>query len=205
MQPLNEDSYALCGGRVWDSTEQCLRAGLAVQVAAGKIVAVCPPEQLAPGIQPIDVSGMSIVPGLIDAHVHSEDWHAPLYLASGVTTVRDTGCALDEVLERRQRWNAAGAMAPRLLCCGPLLDGPGKAWTPMAVIITTPDEARQEVDRLVEAGVDQIKLYARLEWSCFVAALQRAKLHGTFTIAHLQDYGDARQAILAGVVPSAGC
>ena len=185
MQPLDADSYTLSGGRVWDSTEQCLRTGLAVQVAAGKIANVSPTEQLPPGIQSIDVTGLSVVPGLIDVHVHSEDWHAPLYLACGVTTVRDTGCALDEILERRRRWNAPDSVAPCLLCCGPLLDGPGKAWMPMSVIVSTPDEARREVNRLVEAGVDQIKLYARLEWSCFVAALQRAKSHGKFTIAHL--------------------
>ena len=140
-----------------------------------------------------------MLPGLIDTHVHSEDWQSLFYLARGVTTVRDVGCALDEILDRRRRWNAQSALAPRLVCCGPLIDGPDALWTPMSVVVRTPAEARRQVDVLVEAGVDQIKLYAHLEWPCFMAALQRAKHHGMFTVAHLQDYGNARQAIVAGV------
>jgi len=198
-QPANPRRYALTGGRVWDSTNSCLRAGLAVQVEAGTIVGVYPPEQAPSDVEMVDVGGLSLLPGLIDVHVHSEDWHGPLYLACGVTTVRDTGCALEEVLQRRRRWSTPGALAPRLVCCGPMLNGPGPALLPMGVVVRTADEARLEVDRLVEAGVDQIKLYARLDWPCFMAALERAKQHGKYTIAHLQDFGDARQAILAGV------
>lgn len=199
MQNPIADEYVLVGGRVWDSDELSLRDGLAVHIRAGYIAAVCPAEAIAAPVERIDVHGLSILPGLIDAHVHSEDWHAPLFLAHGVTTVRDVGCALDEVLDRRQRWNAPAAAAPRLVCCGPLLDGPEIMWAPMSVSVRTPADARREVDALVEAGVDQIKLYAHLEWPCFMAALQRAKHHGKFVIAHLQDYGNARQAIVAGV------
>ena len=193
------DAYVLVGGKVWDSTQGCLQSGLAVRVCAGQIIDVCPPGQVGEDVQAIDVAGLAVVPGLIDVHVHSEDWHALLFLANGVTTVRDTGCALGEILDRRRRWNAAGAVAPRLVCCGPLIDGPGDSWAPMSVIVRTPDEARQQVDRLVEAGVDQIKLYARLEWSCFLAALEQAKRHGKSVVAHLQEYGDAAQAIAADV------
>ena len=73
---------------------------------------MCPPEQVGPDVQALDVTGRAVMPGLIDVHVHSEDWQAPLFLANGITTVRDTGCALDEILDRRARWNAAGVPAP---------------------------------------------------------------------------------------------
>lgn len=193
------DSYALVGGKVWNSAQACLRSGLAIHVRGGQIVAVCPPDQVPPDVRAIDLGGDAVVPGLIDAHVHSEDWQAGFYLANGVTTVRDTGCALDEILARRQRWNAEGAAAPRLVCCGPLIDSPGKSWLPMSVIVRTPEEARRQVDELVAAGVDQIKLYANLEWPCFLAALDQAQRHGKFTVAHLQEAGNAQQAISAGV------
>ena len=195
----SETAYTLVGGRVWDSAQGCLVSGLAVRIGAGQIVAVCPAEKVGEDVQAIDLSGLALVPGLIDAHVHSEDWHTLFYLANGVTTVRDTGCALHEILDRRRRWNTAGAGAPRLVCCGPLIDGPGEAWAPMAVIVRTPVEAREQVDRVVDAGVDQVKLYARLEWPCFLAALDQAKRHGKVVVAHLQEHGDAAQAIMAGV------
>jgi imidazolonepropionase-like amidohydrolase len=199
MQPEHSDAYALVGGQVWDSAQACLRSGLAIHVNAGRIAALCPPDQLPADLPKTDVSGQSVVPGLIDAHVHSEDWHAGFYLANGVTTVRDVGCALAEILDRRQRWHADGATAPRLVCCGPLIDGPGKSWLAMSVIVRTPEETRSQVDQLVAAGVDQIKLYASLDWPCFLAALDQARRHGKLTVAHLQDAGNARQAIEAGV------
>ncbi|MDQ1300581.1 MAG: Amidohydrolase family protein [Chloroflexota bacterium] len=193
------DRYALVGATLFDGTSEDLRAGLAVQVEGAIIVRVCPPHELPEGIPVVDLTGCCVTPGLIDTHVHSEDWHAPLYLANGVTTVRDVGCALAPALARRKQWNARGAAAPRLVCCGPLLDSPGHTWRAMGSIVSTPEQAVAMVDRWVAAGVDQIKLYASLNEACFVAAVQRAHEHGKFVLAHLQDRFDARAAIAAGV------
>jgi imidazolonepropionase-like amidohydrolase len=189
---------ALCGSVL---TADGVRHQHAVTVADDRIVGICPAATLPAGLARREFHGATIIPGLIDAHVHSDDWQAPLFLAHGVTTVRDTGCALDEVLARRARWNAPLARAPRLCCCGPLIDGPGVpfSWTPMAEIVRTPAAARDCVDRLVDAGVDQIKLYASLDRACFFAALDQAQRHGRFTLAHLQNHADAREAISAGL------
>jgi imidazolonepropionase-like amidohydrolase len=80
-----------------------------------------------------------------------------------------------------------------------LLDSLGDPWPFMSLFATTPEEARSQVDALVEAGVDQIKLYASLTWPCFQAALNQARQHGKFVVVHLQNAGNARQAIEAGV------
>lgn len=191
--------YALVGAQVFDGTAERLSEGLAIQVDGATIVTVCPPAELPADLPVVELDGYCVTPGLIDAHVHSEDWHAPLYLANGVTAVRDVGCALAPVLNRRKQWNAAGAAAPRLVCCGPLLDCPGKTWRAMGSIVSTPEQATAMVDRWVAAGVDQIKLYASLNPACFVAAVARAHHHGKRVIAHLQDCFDARQAIEAGI------
>jgi hypothetical protein len=47
--------------------------------------------------------------------------------------------------------------------------------------------------------VDQIKLYAFLDWPTFQAVLQQAQAHGKFTVAHMQNRVEARQAVLAGL------
>ncbi|MCX7669390.1 MAG: amidohydrolase family protein [Anaerolineae bacterium] len=191
--------YALCGAGLYDGRTDEARPGMAIEIEGSRIARVCPVEALSPELPQVDLAGLCVTPGLIDAHVHSEDWHAPLYLANGVTAVRDVGCALAPVLIRRRQWNAAAAAAPRLVCCGPLLDSPGPTWPAMASLVTSPDQARAMVDRWVAAGVDQIKLYTSLTPECFHAALARAHDHGKLVSTHLQSHLDAQQAIEAGV------
>ncbi len=189
--------YALVGGRIFLDNQ--LRDGLAVHVRGERIAAVCEAAALPPSVPQFDVGGQAIVPGLIDCHVHSEEWHAPLFLANGITTVRDVGCELNAILDRRERWNQSGALAPRMVCCGPLLDGGGAAHKATMLVVTTPDEGRDVVDMLVESGVDQIKLYAWLEWPTFKAILEQSQKYNKFTVAHMMNYVDARSAVEAGL------
>ncbi len=194
--------FVLVGGHVFETGTTGWLADCAVHVRGTRIAAVAPVGELPPesAVERMDVAGAFILPGLVDVHVHSEDWHAPLYLANGVTAVRDVGCPLDQTIARREAWNRPDACAPRFVGTGPLLDGDsGKSWTGTAEIIRTPREARTQVDRLVDAGVDQIKIYAGLDRPCTLAVLERAKHHGRFTVAHLQDHMHAAEAIAAGL------
>ena len=189
--------FALTGGRIF--LDGKLHGGLALHVSGERIAAVCAPAELPAHVAQVDVAGRSIVPGLIDVHVHSEEWHAPLYLANGVTSVRDVGCELNTILDRRERWNRSDAAAPRMVCCGPLIDGGGAAHTKTMVVVKTPAEGRDVVDMLVESGVDQIKLYAWVEWPTFKAILEQSQKYNKFTVAHMMNYVDARSAVEAGL------
>jgi imidazolonepropionase-like amidohydrolase len=99
-----------------------------------------------------EFAGMTVIPGLIDAHVHhfSDEFDA-LFLASGVTTVRDLGGDEASTLERR-RASFLATDRPRVYVCGPISDGSPPVW-PFSVTPSTPGEARSEVERLVKAGV----------------------------------------------------
>jgi hypothetical protein len=189
--------YALTNGRVF--LNDGLHDGLAVHVRDERIVAVCETAAVPSHVTQIDVMRRAIVPGLIDVHVHSEEWHAPLFLANGVTTVRDVGCELNTILDRRARWNQSDALAPRVVCCGPLLDGGGAAHKATMLVVKTPDEGRDAVDMLVESGVDQIKLYAWTEWPTFKAILEQSQKYHKFTVAHMMNYVNAQQAVEAGL------
>jgi imidazolonepropionase-like amidohydrolase len=195
--PLGEKPYALTGGRLFDPVAGEMLAGKALLLQGERILALCSPQDLSADTPCVDISGHSLLPGLIDVHVHSEDWHAPLYLAFGVTAVRDVGCELEDVLERRSRWNASTS-APRLLCTGPVIDRPGSTWDPLTRRVKTPHEARLLVDELAAAGVDQIKTYAMLDLPCYQAIVDQAHKRGKFVLSHLGRYVDARQAILTG-------
>lgn len=192
--------YILTNGRVFITQgTPGLREGLAVHVRGDKIVAVDQTAAMAGHIPQVDVAGRAILPGLIDVHVHSEEWHAPLYLANGITTVRDVGCPLEQAIDRKQRWNAPSSVLPRFVCTGPLLDGGSATHTKTMWVVKTPDEGRAAVDRLVEAGVDQIKLYAWTRWPTFQAILERSQHYGKFTLAHMMNYVDAATAVRAGL------
>ncbi len=192
------DRYALVNGSVFDARSGKLLPNRAVLIKGNRIQAVCDSSDLGNEVQKLDISGKTVLPGMIDVHVHSEDWHAPLYLAKGITAVRDAGCELEAVLRRRQRWNASFD-APRLVCTGPVLDNPGNTWPATTQILQTPQEGQAWVDYLVERGVDQIKTYAFLDWPCFLAILDQAHRHGKFVLAHLGKHVNARQAIEAGL------
>ncbi len=114
-QSLQQDSpYALIGGRLFDSNDGVMQENKALLIQGKHILALCSPDDLSRDTPRVDITGHCILPGLIDVHVHTEDWHAPLYLAHGITAVRDVGCDLEDVLERRSRWNASDS-APRLV------------------------------------------------------------------------------------------
>ncbi|MBX3061391.1 MAG: amidohydrolase family protein [Anaerolineae bacterium] len=193
------NSYALVGGTLFDSHTGSLNDGKALWVEGDRIRAVAAPDDLPVDIKRVDITDKYVIPGMVDVHVHSEDWHAPLYLAKGVTSVRDVGCELETSLRRRNEWNDSNAVAPRLVITGPVIDCPGNQWTAMTHYVNTPAEARAAVDMLVEHGVDQIKPYAFLTWQCFEAIIDQAHHHGKFTVAHLGKRTNARRAIEAGL------
>ncbi len=191
-------AYALINGLIFDSLTGRNIPGQAVVIEGNVIRAVCPQSELGCDIPQVDISGQTLLPGLVDVHVHSEDWHAPLFLAHGVTAVRDVGSELYAVLDRRSRWKDS-ASAPRLVCTGPVIDQPGSTWDPMTLRVKSPQEARSAVDQLVDAGVDQIKTYAMLDLSCYQAIVDQSHLRGKFVVSHLGRFVDARQATEAGV------
>ena len=71
----------------------------AVGVAKDRISALGPVAELAPDTPVDHYPGCTLVPGLIDTHMHFLRWQGPVFLAYGVTTVRDTGNDLPWILQ----------------------------------------------------------------------------------------------------------
>jgi len=104
----------------------------------------------------LDATGMFLLPGLIDAHVHIQDSRAgrpqpfeysyKLWLGCGITTVRDVGSDLAKTLAERKKSQEGTIAAPRLLIYG-------------VVSGQTPDEARARVREAKALGVDGIKIF----------------------------------------------
>jgi hypothetical protein len=135
----------------------------------------------------LDLSGMYVLPGFVDLHGHvggrgqgvSADYVFRLWLAHGVTSVRDpgSGAGIDWMLEQQRKSSANEILAPRLhvyLTFGRGHDGP----------ITTSEQARRWVRDIAEAGADGIKFFgARPE--VLTAAIDEAGEVGIGTTMHL--------------------
>lgn len=153
-----------------------------VTIAGGRIVAIGregEPTSANAAVR-IDGTGKTLIPGLIDAHVHVEDWTLPLFLKYGVTTVRDLHNDASYVLSLP----ADAFDRPRLIASGALLDEPPSFWK-NALPVTTPTEARAAVRRNVDAGARVIKGYTRLQPAMMCAVVAEARARGVPVAAHL--------------------
>jgi imidazolonepropionase-like amidohydrolase len=152
----------------------------------------------------INATGKYLMPGLWDMHVHSafapgawdEKIIYPLYIANGVTGVRDMGGDPNLLEQRRQRIDQGELIGPRMILAGPFLDG-GKSDAQL-IAVTTPAEARAAVDGLKKRGVDFVKILSRLDRdSYFAVAEESAKQKLTF-VGHVPDSVSAAEASAAG-------
>jgi imidazolonepropionase-like amidohydrolase len=160
-----------------------------IEIRDGRIVEVRPrraddPEPICPGCY--------AVPGLIDAHVHlpprialgNQELFSLLFLAHGITTVRDVGASDDSVADLAARLNAGDQVGPRMLRCGPVLDGDPPGW-PIATVVSSAPSGTAIVDRLADEGVDCIKVYNELGRKAFEAIEAAARRRGLPLIGHV--------------------
>jgi len=162
-------------------------------------------DRKSPGVH-IDGSGKFLIPGLWDMHVHMVfgDWFPhgkevtlPLFIANGITGVRDMGGEL-EVLEQWRREISAGTLiGPRIVMSGPMLDGP-KPRFPSSIAIKTPDDGRRAVDDLKARGADFIKLQSLIPREAVFAIADEAKKQGIPFVGHVPDGVRASEASNAG-------
>lgn len=153
-----------------------------VLVAGDRIVAVGPTGDLKVprGAEVIDAAGLYLIPGLIDMHVHAL-WHPsvppsflPLFVANGVTAVRDMGGTLELLRETRTSLAAGSLLGPRLVAAGAILDGPAPIHPEISIPISTPEEAEAAVEAVAAAGADFVKVYTLLPAGAFEAVMEAA-------------------------------
>ncbi|MCE9591852.1 MAG: amidohydrolase family protein [Planctomycetes bacterium] len=177
--------YALIADRVWDGVADTARVGQAVVVRDGRIEAVVPVEGVERGLARVELPGCTLLPGLIDAHVHYSASMGPGFLAAGVTTIRDVGNDLEWILRQRELHAGDPLMGPAILCCGHLHDGARRNWPRMGKANADEAALRESIKHHVSRGVDQIKLYAGLNLEMLTAGVDESHKRGKFVLAHL--------------------
>ncbi|MFG0241883.1 MAG: amidohydrolase family protein [Phycisphaerales bacterium JB054] len=194
------DTLALVGVAVVDVEQGVVIPGQTIVIEGGTIVAVTDDGAAVPeGATRIDVSGLYAVPGLIDSHVHymTPEVTHPMMVAHGIAFVRDMGGYPAQTLALRDEMNEGGTRSPRMLAVGPIVDGNPPIW-PFSEICETPEDGRAAVRKLAAMGVDQIKVYSRLEREVYLAIADEARAQGLAMVGHVPLAVDVNDAIAAG-------
>ena len=189
---------------VVDVASGAVADGRTVVVEGSRIAAVAIPGdlRLGEGVERIDGGGGYLIPGLWDMHVHEFSAFfapaLPLYIANGVTGVRDMWGELPVAADAREAVAAGERVGPRAVVAGNITDG-GNPWFPGSVVVDSPERARAAVDSLVGAGAGFIKVYSALEADAFTAIAAQAAARGVDVAGHVPFSVTARQASDAGM------
>jgi imidazolonepropionase-like amidohydrolase len=158
------------------------------------------------GARVVDGTGKFLIPGLWDMHVHTffgeqapagRDITLPLFVATGITGVRDMGSELEAVLQARAEIADGKLLGPRMIIAGPMLDGP-KNQFPASIAIFTPEEGRRAVDMLVSRGVDFIKIQSYVPRDAYFAIVDECKKKNITFVGHVPDAIRGAEASNAG-------
>lgn len=197
-RPEDSQVTSLIGGRLIDGQDGKPLDDAVVLIQGNRILAAGSKSEveIPSGAVVRDVTGRSIIPGLIDAHLHTiNDLETlTLFLSHGVTTFRDPG----HPFRFYQAMMQTERTMPRAFLTGAHLDSYPPIWPQQAVIIKDESHARQTVAEHVARGATAIKIYFRLPLKYYSAVCEVAAEHRIPVTAHLE-LVDADEAIRAGL------
>ena len=225
-QLLPNGPVALVGAQVIDGYEVAPISDGVVVYEDGVITAVgsASEVQIPANARVIDVGGHTVLPGLIDNHVHVDlighgsyeryyeflggderlDEVMPIaakqMLRAGVTTALDLGAPF-EILDVRRKIDSGQIPGPRLLVSGPWITRIEYDTIPDSyeVVITSPEEGALKALELIDRGSDVIKTWEGLTQEDYHAIVTAAHSRGVKVHAHLYDPEAIKMAIEAGV------
>jgi imidazolonepropionase-like amidohydrolase len=193
-------TFAVVGATLIDGTNRPPIPNATVLVRDGRIAAAGPARsvRIPGGVARIDAAGKFIIPGLWDMHAHFEqvEW-GPIYLAAGVTTVRDAGNEFEFIAAVRDRIKAGEGLGPRLLLAG-IVDGDG----PSAIGVTrvnSPEDAVRWVRKYHDAGFEQIKIYSSMKPDNVKAVAREAHRLGMTVTGHVPNGMTIYDGVEAGM------
>ena len=198
---VQADRYAIRGVTLIDGRGGSPERGMTVVVRGRHIETVARDGSptVPAGIRVIDGTGSYVIPGLWDTHVHFRlegESALRMYIASGVTTVRDAGGPLATLRAWNREITAGTRVGPRIFASGPMLESPASirgmrieqadTTQPPAdrAVITDAASAARVVDSVAALGVDFIKMRTFKDVATYWAVAAAARRNGLALVAH---------------------
>jgi len=206
---LRNNAIAIVGVTVIDPTSsQPSASDQTILVSDGVIRAVGPSASVAvpAGARRVDAHGKFAIPGFWDAHVHFMNTGPsalPLFVAMGITSVREMGGYIDSTRAWQARMKAGTLVGPRIVTPGPILESPryldgvvqrstgrnsqlASRVLPYRIRVADSADARRAIDSLVKLHVDFVKVRTSANPATFYAILREARKAGLRVAAHQQ-------------------
>ena len=172
--PLLFELVALVGGTVHTMEPDTVPTPATVLIRDGRIQAILGPEVALPAeARQVDVTGKHLVPGLIDGMVNFDPDHDALYVAHGVTTVRDVGSDPARSLPANTPEARDRVPGPALISPGAVLDGDHPT-SSAAVILSSAHRADEILPEFIQQGVDYLAIQLALSEEALVRTLEIA-------------------------------
>ena len=196
---------------VIDATGSPPQTDMTVVVSAGRITALgkVTDTSVPQSARVVDASGKFVIPGLWDMHVHTlqsmsgggksfDVYEAffPLFVANGVTGVRDMNGDLDLLARVRQKVSGGEILGPQVLAAGPIVDG--VSWPFGSIAVSSVDDGQQAVRVLKERGANFVKVGNLVPRDAYFSIVAEAKSQKISFVGHVPFAVTAREASDAG-------
>ena len=192
---------------VIDTTGSSAKRDMTVVITGNRITALGKEGtvRMPQDAQVVNATGKFLIPGLWDMHAHPfltrqeffPQFVLNLYLANGVTGLRDMFGPLEEEKQWQKGIEVGTILGPRMVMAGPLLDGP-TSLVSGSTIVRNEAEARKAVVEVKRSGADFVKLYERLPREAYFAIANEAKRQGLAFVGHVPSKMTAAEVSDAG-------
>ncbi|WP_298311803.1 amidohydrolase family protein [uncultured Aquimarina sp.] len=157
----------------------------------------------------IDGTGKFLLPGFWDNHIHLRGGDSliaenknllPLFIANGITTVRDAGGDLTaEVLKWKKAIKNNELVGPNIYTSGPKLDGANATWAG-SLVVESSEDISKALDSLERIPSDFVKIYdSRISRENYLGILKQAVDRGMISSGHMPFTVELNEAVDSGI------